>query len=136
MGAGDMTTVFNPARQNPKLKDHARELRANSTDAEKALWQKIRGQQLGARFRRQHIIEPFIVDFYCVEVKLAIELDGGQHGEAKDKRYDEQRARYLESMGIFILRFWNNDVLRNIDGVMSAIAVRIESLKVSSAPPP
>lgn len=77
-----MKRIFGPRRQNLELKDHARKLRANSTVAKKALWQSIRGQQLGVCFRRQHIVEPYILDFYCVDLKLDIELDGGQHNEA------------------------------------------------------
>lgn len=105
-----------------------RYLRTNMTAAERTLWRKIRQRQLGnARFRRQHAIGPFIVDFACVELKLAIEIDGGQHDE-KSKQ-DVNRSHFLERQGWRVIRFWNHDVLLNIDGVMMAVLA-------SLVPPP
>ena len=98
----------------------ARRLRKNLTDAEKRLWARLRFKQLdGFRFRRQQPIGPFVVDFFCPQVKLIIEIDGGQH--AADLERDERRTRWLEARGYRVIRFWNNDVLGNTDGVLVAI---------------
>jgi very-short-patch-repair endonuclease len=95
----------------------ARKLRRNQTDAEKRLWSAIRNSQTGYKFRRQFPIEPYIVDFFCFEQKLIIELDGGQHTEEKD----QERTYFLEQRDYRILRFWNHDVLGNIDGVLEMV---------------
>ena len=93
------------------MKNHVRELRQNSTDAERRLWHFLRAKRLkGYKFRRQHIIYPFVVDFVCLERKLIIELDGGQHAE--HGHYDEKRTSYLQSKGYRVLRFWNLDVFK------------------------
>ena len=91
------------------------------TDAERLLWSRLRRRQVhGLRFRRQHPIGPFIADFACTQAGLVIELDGGQHVQAKDK--DAARTRWLEQSGYRVLRFWNNDVLTQIDAVLQVIA--------------
>ena len=101
---------------------NARNLRKNQTDAEQLLWNILRGRRFaGKKFRRQHPVGQYIIDFYCHELKLAIELDGGQHNEETTKIYDAKRSNYLEKQGIRIIRFWNNDVLQNIDVVLEAI---------------
>ena len=106
------------------MKELARALRKNQTDAEKLLWYRLRNRQLaGCKFRRQQIIGPYITDFLCLEPKLIIELDGGQHSEQKEQ--DEQRTRFLESMGYQVLRFWNNEVLGNPDSVLEAIRMTV-----------
>ena len=98
----------------------ARNLRKNQTDAERILWSKLRAKQLdGIKFRRQQPIGCYIVDFVCRKRHLIIELDGGQH--ATDVIHDKIRGSYLERQGFTILRFWNNDVLKNIDGVLEVI---------------
>jgi very-short-patch-repair endonuclease len=108
------------------LKQRARTLRAKSTDAEDKMWHFIRNRQLnGVKFVRQYIIEPYIVDFVCREKKFIIELDGNQHADAKE--YDEERTIYLEAQGYKVLRFWNNDVLNNIDSVMAHISFVLNS---------
>jgi len=90
------------------------------TDAERALWKDIRRRQrLGFQFRRQYPIGPFIVDFVCLEKKLVIEVDGGQHNA--QKQYDEARTSWLESRGFRVLRFWNNEVMREKEGVIQII---------------
>jgi len=97
------------------------------TDAENLLWQRLRYKQLnGHRFRRQHPIEEYIADFVCVEQKVVIELDGGQHQE--QAAYDHQRTVVMQARGWRVLRFWNNDVLSNIEGVLSEIADELEVL--------
>ena len=98
----------------------ARELRKNATDAERKLWSKLRYRQLGGyRFRRQVPIGQFIVDFACLSHRLLIEVDGGQHVERV--AYDLARTRWLESRNYRLLRFWNIDVLKDIDGVLDTI---------------
>lgn len=97
------------------------------TDAENLLWQRLRYKQLnGNRFRRQHPIEGYIADFVCVEQKVVIELDGGQHQQ--QAAYDNQRTVVLQAHGWRVLRFWNNDVLSNIEGILSEIADELEVL--------
>jgi len=103
-----------------KITKNARELRNNMTDVEKLLWYRIRRKQLcGFRFRRQHPIGNYIVDFVCIKLKLIIELDGGQHKE--QHRYDAIRDQWLTEQGFAVQRFWNNEVLENIDGVLQTI---------------
>jgi very-short-patch-repair endonuclease len=112
----------------------ARELRANQTDAEELIWGLVRAKRfLGLKFRRQHPIKPYVIDFYCDSLKLAIELDGGQHAE--NVNYDEKRAAELRKLGIETLRFWNNEVLANTECVLEALYQKVVSLQ-NSAPSP
>lgn len=98
----------------------ARELRKNSTDAERFLWQHLRLRQInGERFRRQRPVGPYILDFVCLEKKVAIEVDGGQHNEVVFR--DRQRDEWLRKQGFVVLRFWNHEVLTQIDVVKEAI---------------
>ena len=99
---------------------HARALRANQTDAETRLWLRLRDRRLaGAKFRRQAAIGPYIADFACFPARLIVELDGGQH--AQDADADAARTAWLEGQGFRVLRFWNNDVLANTEGVLERI---------------
>ena len=99
---------------------HARALRANQTEAETRLWQSLRDRQLaGAKFRRQTPVGPYIADFVCLAAKLIVELDGGQHAENAEA--DAVRTAWLEGRGFRVLRFWNNDVLVNTEGVLEEI---------------
>jgi very-short-patch-repair endonuclease len=103
-----------------KTKQNARQLRNNMTDAEQKLWQRLRMQQMhGFKFRRQHPCEGFILDFACIELKLAVEVDGGQHNENREK--DAKRTAILESHGWKVLRFWNHEVLQEVNVVLSVI---------------
>ena len=97
----------------------AKLLRKNMTDAEKKLWQRLRGEQCGVKFRRQHPFDNFILDFVCLERKLVIEVDGGQHAE--NSKYDEYRTSTLNQAGFTVLRFWNNQVLEETDAVAEVI---------------
>jgi len=98
----------------------ARALRTNATDAERRLWRHLRQRQIdGFRFRRQQPIGPYFVDFFCPEAKLILELDGGQH--TMREAADEARTEWLEARGYRVLRFWNNDVLQNSEGVLVRI---------------
>ena len=104
-----------------KTKFLAREMRSNPTPAENHLWRRIRKEQLlGYKFRRQHTIDRFIVDFYCTEARLVIEVDGGIHDEQQEA--DQLRTEYLESLGLRVLRFTNGEVLQQTDGVVERIA--------------
>jgi very-short-patch-repair endonuclease len=101
---------------------HAAVLRREATDAERLLWSVLRNRQLGGyKFRFQASIGPFVVDFLCIEAMLIVEVDGSQHNEAVDAR----RTRFLESEGYRILRFWNTEVLQNIDGVAELILAAV-----------
>src|SRR5262245_43451494 len=116
----------------------ARHLRSNQTDAERRLWQSLRRNQLNnLGFRRQHPVGRYTLDFYCSSLKLAIELDGGQHAERRQEFLDQKRTLWLASKGIRVVRFWNNDVLNNIVGVRGEIArVAAEISKSQLTPSP
>ncbi len=102
------------------LKRFQKTLRTNQTDAESRLWYHLRDRRFqGWKFRRQHILQGYIVDFVCFERKLVIELDGGQH--ADQETYDNRRTQVLENDGFKVIRFWNNDVLTNLEGVLEMI---------------
>ena len=101
------------------LKSHVRRLRREGTGAERLLWRKLRDRQLGAKFRRQVQIGPYICDFASHDAGLVVEVDGGQHADRRE--YDDARNRYLQERGYHVVRFWNNEVLDNIDGVVQAI---------------
>ena len=104
------------------LLNHARQLRTESTDAESLLWRLLRNRQIaGAKFRRQVPVPPYILDFYCHEAKLAIELDGGQHNAPAAQEKDARRSAHIETCGIEVLRFWNNAVLRETEAVLEVI---------------
>jgi very-short-patch-repair endonuclease len=106
-------------RSTPNTKHNAIELRKDPTPAESKLWSRIRNDQLGVTFRRQHAIGNYIPDFCSPKSKLIIELDGSQHLDQEE--YDQERTKYLESLGYRVIRFWNNDVMDNIEGVVLAI---------------
>jgi very-short-patch-repair endonuclease len=99
--------------------NRARSLRKAMTEAEKKLWWMLRGRQLdGWKFRRQHPVGPYVADFACVERRLIVEADGGQHAGSQS---DVQRTAWLEGQGWRVIRFWNNDILGNMEGVMGEI---------------
>ena len=101
-----------------RLTPIARKLRRDVTDAERRLWSRLRSRPLGAQFTRQFPIGQYVADFGCRRLKLVVELDGGQHAESAT---DEQRARVIEAHGYQVIRFWNNDVLQNTEGVLQRI---------------
>lgn len=105
-------------------------MRADPTPAERRLWNALRNRQLGARFRRQAPLGPYIVDFVCFERKLVVEADGGQHA---DSPHDERRDAWLAGQGFRVLRFWNVDILSNTEGVLTAI---VEALAAPHPDPP
>ena len=97
----------------------ARNLRKQSTSQEEILWNLLRNRQFSnLKFRRQYPIGKYIVDFVCIKKKLIIELDGGQHNLDKNIEYDNQRTQFLENLGYTVIRFWNNDIDNNLDGVI------------------
>ena len=117
------------------MKSRARALRRNMTDAERLLWRSIRDRQMGGwKFRRQHPIRPFIVDFVCVERKLIIEVDGGQH--ANKVQEDASRSGYLRNKGYRLLRFWNNQVLKETEAVLDMIFAALDDDTPSPRPSP
>lgn len=99
-------------------KNFRRVLRKKSTPQEVIIWSRVKNGRLGCKFRRQHSIGKYIVDFYCPEKKLIIEIDGSQHIE---NTYDGERDGYLSNLGFKILRFWDNDVNNNLEGVLMKI---------------
>ena len=113
----------------------ARELRNSSTDAERLLWRHLRNSQLeGVKFRRQQAIEAYIVDFVTFDTRIVIELDGGQHAE--NAGYDVQRDVCLRANGFVVLRFWNNEVFENIDGVLEVIRQSCQEVTSPTPRPP
>ena len=117
-GRGERPSVSEFTRLRNSERAHT--LRVDQTEAEARLWNRLRDRRLaGAKFRRQHPTGPYIVDFCCVERRLIVEVDGGQHSEADSG--DEGRSAYLASFGFKVLRFWNTDVLSNIEGVLGQI---------------
>ena len=109
-------------KASPKI---ARRLRRDQTDAERTLWFRLRDRRLGGwKFRRQFPIDRLVVDFFCADAHLVVEIDGGQH--AVQATADAQRTKILEAMGYLVLRYWNNDVMQNIDGVVEDITTALE----------
>lgn len=114
-------------------KSLARSLRREATWAEKRLWYHLRTRKLrGKKFRRQQTFGPYVLDFYCVENKLNIEIDGGQHDVPENREYDMRRSAFLGKEGVRTLRFWNSQVRENLEGVLARIRMEVEN----SAPHP
>jgi very-short-patch-repair endonuclease len=111
-------------RSNPSTKHKAIQLRKELTPAERKLWAVICNDQLGVNFRRQHAIGKYIPDFVCIKKKLIIELDGSQHLEQEE--YDAERTKFLESQGYKVIRFWNNQIMNDINGVIKVIQFTLE----------
>jgi very-short-patch-repair endonuclease len=119
-----MTQLFNKSF----LRNTRKSLRNNQTEAEKKLWLHLRNKQMnGLKFRRQFSIGSYILDFYCPEKHIAIELDGSQHAKPDVSKYDIERTEYLKSLGIKVLRFWNNEVIENMEGVLDQINKGVDS---------
>ncbi len=121
-----MKRIFN----DPSTKAKRKELRRNSTPAEKALWSKLKGEKLyGYKFRRQHGVGKYILDFCCPELNLAIEVDGDSHFIDDGPERDVVRSRFIRSKGIRILRFTNADIRKNLEGVVITMQKAIEDIK-------
>ncbi|OGQ13178.1 MAG: DNA-cytosine methyltransferase [Deltaproteobacteria bacterium RBG_19FT_COMBO_46_12] len=122
-------------KNDPFLKQRRRELRRNQTEAEKVLWAHLRNKQFyRMKFFRQYSIGPYILDFYCPTMKLAVELDGGQHNLCENKEYDLARSEYLKAQAIDVIRFWNHDVLLDIQSVLVELALKITPPNPPSSP--
>ncbi|WP_133688131.1 endonuclease domain-containing protein [Maribacter spongiicola] len=120
---------------NPNLVELARELRNNMTLGEIALWREIQGKKLGQKFSRQIPINQYIVDFYCKDLQLAIEVDGSIHFEEGHEEKDNKRQARLESLGVHMLRFSDTDVKNNLGFVLEEIKVIIEKLEQTRTHP-
>lgn len=118
---------------DPQLLIFAKFMRRTATDAEHLMWQILRAKRfMNLKFRRQHVIEPYIVDFYCHEIGLVIELDGSQHGTDDAMEYDAERTKFLEALGLTVVRYWNSDVLGRVDVVLEDLWQRCFELKNTS----
>ena len=103
-------------KMDPNLLEFAKSMRHTATDAEHLMWQILRAKRfMYLKFRRQHVIKPYIVDFYCHEIGLVVELDGGQHGTDDAVEYDAERTKFLEALGLTVVRYWNHEVLIKTD---------------------
>jgi len=121
-----VTKLFNKTTE--KLK--RQQLRRNITKAEAIIWQKLRCKQIeNCKFRNQYSVEQFVLDFYSPEIKLAIEIDGESHFQEGAAQYDNERQIFIESAGINFLRFTNNQVYENLNGVLETIAQKIRELR-------
>ncbi len=122
-----MTQHFNRITEKARRK----QLRNNPTEAERKLWQYLNGKQVaGVKFRRQYSIDAYIIDFYAPSLKLAIEIDGHSHFTSRGIVHDENRTKYIDGFGIRILRFTNDDVYENIEGVISRINEVIQEIGI------
>ena len=119
--------------KNP-IKMRRRRLRNEATHQEIILWSRLRRSQLGYKFRRQHSFGRYIVDFFCSEKQLVIEIDGWQHGEPEGKHYDCERTRYLEEFGMKVVRFWNGDINGNLEGVILEIERHLHERETTPVP--
>lgn len=122
-GRGDGEKTVQKRDLPVNLTQVAKELRKNSTEAENLLWRHLKAKRLeGLKFRRQEQIGRFIADFVCYERGIIVEADGGQHAVETEK--DEERTQWLNSQGFTVLRFWNNEILTNIEGVLEVIRLK------------
>jgi very-short-patch-repair endonuclease len=130
-----MTKLFNQSIQKQKRRD----LRKEMTSAEGIIWSRIRNHRIGYKFRRQFSIGAYVADFYCSELKLVVEIDGGQHFEDDAVEYDKARTKYFNDLGISVVRYTNADVKRNLVSVINDLMGQCEKLKdiqpAKSTPP-
>ncbi|WP_180034476.1 MULTISPECIES: endonuclease domain-containing protein [unclassified Acinetobacter] len=118
---------------DPQLLIFAKTMRHTATDAEHLMWQLLRAKRfMNLKFRRQHVIKPYIVDFYCHEIGLVIELDGSQHGSDDVIEYDAERTKFLQDLGLTVVRYWNHDVLSRTDVVLEDLWLKCSELKNTS----
>ena len=121
---------------DPQLLQFAKSMRHTATDAEHLMWQLSRAKRfMNLKFRRQHVITPYIVDFYCHELGLVIELDGGQHGTDDAIEYDAERTKFLEALGLTVVRYLNHDVLGRTGVVLEDLCQVCVELKSKSTSP-
>ncbi len=122
-----MNEIFNRRDQTPKRQ----QLRNEAPPAERKLWAHLRGEQLGAKFRRQFSVERYVLDFYCPRLRLAIEVDGESHAGDEAQAYDAVRQSEIEALGIVFLRFSNQEIYRNAQSVAETIRLKVEELKAA-----
>ena len=138
-GAGGEGKPGAPPHKTPlpdALRQFARQLRQQGTDAEQWLWQALRDRRMaGVKFRRQHPLPPYVLDFYSPELKLGVELDGGQHNTDSGREHDQRRSDFLAEQGIRILRFWNNEALQQPEAVLEAIHAAVSAAAPSPPAP-
>ncbi len=127
-----MTEIFNKKSETKKRKD----LRHQMPKAEVLLWTQLKGKKLqGHKFRRQYGVGPYVLDFYCPKLRLAIEIDGDSHFQNGAEAYDKDRQAHIEKLGIRFLRFTNADVHQSLDGVLEKVAVAVQRLESVRKPP-
>jgi very-short-patch-repair endonuclease len=126
------TNMSNKISNLHSVRTFRRELRTNATPQEIILWSRLKNNQLGVKFRRQHSFGKYIADFYCSEKRLVIEIDGSQHLD--QEKYDDERTKFFEILGLKVLRFWNNEININLEGVMVAILEFIEQTNPTPQP--
>ncbi len=126
------------ASLRPMANERARTLRKSMSEAEWKLWHELRKRQVGGhRFRRQHPIGPYVVDFVCLEHRFVVEVDGGQHSEPEQVEHDTRRTEWLAREGYRVFRVWNAEVFNNLDGVVATIWAELNgSLSNSPETPP
>lgn len=112
-----------------RLFKHALRLRENSTKSESILWERLKNKQLGYKFRRQHPLGIFILDFYCHQAKLCIEVDGGYHHQSDQIHYDQERTNQIVASGLYVIRFDNSQIINHIEEVISEIKETLNILK-------
>ena len=127
-----MTLHYNQTSQREKR----RALRNNPTEAERRLWYRLQGKQLGVKFRRQYSVDRFVVDFYSPSCKLAIEVDGGSHFTHNGSAYDTERTSDLAKFGIAVMRCTNAEVFENLDGVLERIEAVVQQRRQPPLAPP
>ena len=121
---------------DPQLLEFAKTMRTNATDAENLIWQLLRAKRfMNLKFRRQHVIAPYIVDFYCHEIGLVIELDGSQHRTDDAIEYDAERTKLLEALDLRVVRYWNSEVLGKTEAVLEDLWQVCCELKSKSTSP-
>ena len=112
-----------------RLRDRRRELRKNMTDSEILLWDRLRMRKVkGFKFLRQYSVGPYIMDFFCVELRLGVEVDGRFHGSTENIEYDLKRTVFLKEHGVELIRFWNDDILYDVDSVVMRLKQKIASI--------
>jgi very-short-patch-repair endonuclease len=132
-----MNSMRVPRDANLRRLHFAKQMRKDATDAEKPLWSILRNRALaGFKFRRQHPVGGFIVEFYCVSTKLAVECDGGQHVDSEAVGYDAKRTERLNELGVRVLRFWDDDILKHSDIVAEEILRHLQQPGPSPQPSP
>ncbi|MGA9364243.1 MAG: endonuclease domain-containing protein [Bacteroidota bacterium] len=127
-----MTRIYNKSSET----DKRRMLRRSMSKAEVLLWTHLsRKQMLGYKFRRQHGVDQFVIDFYCPKLRLAVEIDGPSHAEQEAVEYDKMRQSYIEALGIRFLRFQNDEIYEDMQSVLESVASKIKSLTTPESPP-